>query len=159
LFQPGLKSHLERVKKAEKNKSKSKNSDKFKLEADSEGEYDDKFFDNSEGFKLIRKLILKLKQEVENNGSKLAVIHFPSAMQVHGYPNMPLDSFDDFLNKSNIPHLNLFPKYAAIERDDLIKTTLKNEHNDYHFSSYGHEVYAKFTMDFINSLLSQENSQ
>ncbi|MGV7221114.1 MAG: SGNH/GDSL hydrolase family protein [Nitrospinales bacterium] len=159
IFQPGLKSHLERIKNTDKNKSKSKKSDRSNLETDSEGEYDDKFFDNSDGFKLIRKLILKLKQEVEDVGGKLAVIHFPSAMQVHGYPNMPLDSFDDFLKKNNIPHLNLFPKYAALERDDLIKTTLKKEHNDYHFSSYGHEVYAKFTKNFIDSLLVQKKSQ
>jgi hypothetical protein len=158
IFQPGLKAHLERVRNAEKNKSNSKETGSPNPKVDGEGEYDDKFFENSEGSKLIRKLILKLKQEVEDIGSRLAIIHFPSAMQVHGYPSMPLDSFDDFLKNNNIPYLNLFPKFAALERDELIKTTLKKEHNDYHFSSYGHEVYAKFTMDFIDRLLDQKNS-
>jgi hypothetical protein len=158
MFQPGLKGHLERVRKAEKNKSNSKKSNGPPLTADAEGEYDDKFFDNSEGSKLIRKLILKLKQEVEDIGSTLAVIHFPSAMQVHGYPAMPLDSFDNFLNNNSIPHLNLFPRFAALDKDELIKLTLKKEHNDYHFSSNGHEVYANLTMDFVNSLLSKKSS-
>ena len=159
MFRPGLKDHLERVTKNDQKNIDSKTPTKARPKIDSEGEYDDKFFQNSEGSKLIRKLILKLKQEVNAAGGKLAVIHFPSALQVHGYPIMPLGSFDDFLKQNNISYLNLFPKFAELEKDDLIKATLKKEHKDYHFSTYGHELYAKLTMDFIDSLLIQETQE
>lgn len=148
MFRPSLKDHLKRVKKIKSAKGGSE-----MPAADSRGVYDDKFFDNSEGFKLLRQLILKLKEEAEAAGGRLAVIHFPSAHQVHDYPALPLKSFDGFLAGNGIPHLNLFPMYAALERSELRRTTLKKERNDYHFSAHGHEVYAKFTEDFIFSLL------
>ncbi len=87
---------------------------------DTKGKRDDKFFNNSEGLKLTRKLILKLKQEVEDAGGRLAVIHFVHFGQVHDYPTMPLKEFDIFLAENDIPHLNLFPKYAALEKEDLL---------------------------------------
>ena len=149
MFKPGLEEHRQRM---DKKKS-------APPAADSKGEYDDKFFADSAGFKLTRRLVLKLKQETEAAGGRLAVIHFPSAMQARDYPAMPLDSFDRFLNENAVPHLNLFPKYAELDKDDLLRTTLKKRHNDYHFSSYGHEVYAKFTEDFIFGLLAQEPLQ
>ena len=157
-FRPGLKDHLKRVKNNDLSKGKPGDSPAQTVSADARGEYDDKFFDNSEGFKLMRRLILKMKEEVEAAGSRLAIVHFPSAMQVHGYPAMPLKSFNNFLSKSGIPHLNLFPKYAELDRHELLSTTLKKKHNDYHFSPYGHEVYAKFTEDFIFGLLAKEPS-
>ena len=47
------------------------------MTVDTKGKRDDKFFNNSEGMVLTRRLILKLKQEVADAGGRLAVIHFP----------------------------------------------------------------------------------
>jgi len=49
--------------------------------------------------------------------------------------------------------LNLFPKYAALSREELLRTTLKKEHGDHHFSPYGHEFYARLSEDFVLGLL------
>ena len=114
---------------------------------------DDKFFNNSEGLDLTRKLVLKLKQEVESAGGQLAVIHFIHFAQAHDYPALPLKEFDSFLADNNIPHLNLFPKYAAMKKEDLLRTSLFEKYKDEHFSVYGHEIYENFTEDFIVRLL------
>ncbi len=56
------------------------------MTVDTKGKRDDKFFDDSEGMDLTRRLVLKLKQEVADGGGRLAVIHFPHFDQVHDYP-------------------------------------------------------------------------
>lgn len=127
-----------------------------KERVDGKNKRDDKYFNNSEGLKLTRKLILKLKQEVEGAGGRFAVIHFGHFGQALDYSALPLNEFDAFLTKNDIPHLNLFPKYAAMEREDMLRTTLLEKHNDEHFSAYGQEVYEKFTEDFIFNLLNTE---
>jgi len=66
---------------------------------------------------------------------------------------MPLEEFDEFLAANEIPHLNLFPKYAALSREELLRTTLMKEQGHHHFSPHGHEFYARLTEDFVLGLL------
>jgi len=86
------------------------------MTVDTDSIFDDRFFADSEGMKLTRKLILKLNQEVRAPGGRLAVIHFPKYDQIHDYPAMPLEEFDEFLAVNEIPHLNLFPKQRHAQR-------------------------------------------
>lgn len=145
-----------KTKKNWKDKKFHGNKYREKARVDKKNKRDDKYFNNSEGLKLTRKLILKLKQEVEGAGGRFAVIHFGHFSQIHDYSVLPLNEFDAFLTESDIPHLNLFPKYAAMEWEDMLKTTLLEKHNDEHFSVYGQEVYENFTEDFIFNLLKTE---
>ncbi len=115
--------------------------------------YDDKFFFDSEGWELTRQLILKLKREVEQAGSRLAVIHFVQMDQVHDYPRLPRREFNAFLEQNGIPVFDTFPFYRKLDPETLVATSLWREHQDHHFSEQGHRVYADFTEDFIFRLL------
>jgi len=46
-----------------------------------------------------------------------------------------------------------------LEKADLLNTTLYEKHRDEHFSVYGHEVYEKFTEDFIIHLLKNTHGE
>ncbi len=143
-----------RKAKADPESGKSLNGGKPEaMTVDTDRIYDDLFFADSEGMKLTRELILGLNQEVKAAGGRFAVIHFIRYDHIHDYPAMPLAEFDEFLAANKIPHLNLFPKYAALDREELLRTTLMKEKNDHHFSAYGHELYAQFTEDFVLGLV------
>ncbi|MFQ5481663.1 MAG: SGNH/GDSL hydrolase family protein [Nitrospinaceae bacterium] len=171
LWRPGYKQHLKRVaefraghqkpgkptpgQQGDPNSSPGKESTSHPatLATDTESIHDDLFFTDSAGWKITRLLFKKLKAEVEAAGGKLAVIHFPAENQMHGYPGMPRHEFNRFLRKNQISPLDLFSKYAALSREEVLRTTFMREHGDHHFSEYGHRVYAGFTEDFLFSLL------
>ena len=112
--------------------------------------FDDLFFFNSEGWELTRKLLLKLKKEVEKNGSELALIHFGGAHQYRNFPALPLKQFDAFLESNGIAHFNAFDLFVKIDDEFLPENFIPN---DGHFSEKGHRHFAEFSTDFLLRLI------
>ena len=86
---------------------------------------DDLFFFDSEGWDITRKLILKLKQEVQENEGELAVIHFGGLHQYRNFPTLPLKQFDAFLESEGISHFNTFDLFLKINDELLNKNFTK----------------------------------
>ena len=75
--------------------------------------FDDLFFFDSEGWDITRKLILKLKQEGQENEGELAVIHFGGLHQYRNFPALPLKQFDAFLESEGISYFNNFKTFKS----------------------------------------------
>jgi len=114
--------------------------------------FDDLFFFDSEGWDVTRKLIVKLKQEVEKNGGELAVIHFGGLHQYRNFPALPLKQFDSFLESEGISYFNNFHSFLKIDDEYLNKNFIPN---DGHFNEIGHRHFAEFSMDFLFNLINK----
>ena len=114
--------------------------------------FDDLFFFDSEGWDVTRKLIVKLKQEVQENGGELAVIHFGGFHQYRNFPALPLKQFDAFLESEGISHFNNFDLFLKIDDEFLNKIFIPN---DGHFNAIGHRNFAEFTTDFLLNLINK----
>ena len=120
--------------------------------------YDDLFFFDSEGWDLTRKLIIKLKQEVELNGGELAVIHFGGLHRLGHYrqfPALPLEQFDAFLESEGISYFNNFDLFLKIDAKLLNKNFIPN---DGHFNEIGHHQFAEFSSDFLLNLINKNKA-
>jgi len=117
--------------------------------------FDDLFFFDSEGWDITRKLILKLKQEVQENGGELAVIHFGSLHQYRNFPALPLKQFDAFLESEGISHFNNFDLFLKIDDDFLSKYFIPN---DGHFNEIGHQYFAELSIDFLFNLINKSKA-
>lgn len=116
------------------------------LGEDLESIVDDKFFFDSEGWHLTRRLIRKLNSEVLESGSQLVVIHFMDVEQYYDYPPLALREFDTFLMQEGIPHLNMHPAFNRLDRKSLAAKTFEN---DSHFNAAGHKFLADNSIDFL----------
>lgn len=112
--------------------------------------FDDLFFFDSEGWEITRKLLLKLKQEVEANGSKLAVIHFGGVFQYRNFPVLPIQKFDSFLDSQSIARFNAFDRFKKIDDQFLNENFIPN---DGHFSKVGHQHFAEYSTEFLLNLI------
>ena len=112
--------------------------------------FDDLFFFDSEGWELTRKLIVKLKQEVETNGGELAVIHFGGLHQYRNFPVLPVKQFDAFLESQGIAHFNAFDLFMKVDDEFLSKNFIPN---DGHFNETGHRHFAEFSTKFLLNLI------
>ena len=112
--------------------------------------FDDLFFFDSAGWELTRKLIVKLKQEVETNGGELAVIHFGGLHQYRNFPVLPVKQFDAFLESQDIAHFNAFDLFMKIDDEFLSKNFIPN---DGHFNETGHRHFAEFSTKFLLNLI------
>jgi lysophospholipase L1-like esterase len=129
---------------AEVNKSSSDMKDTVSI-------FDDYIFFDSEGWKLTRQLIVKLHEEVEENGSKLVVIHFGgNQFQQSIISNLPVKQFDRFLSDQGISYLNAYGLFAQMKAAELEKYFIPN---DGHFSAAGHTKFAELGMELLVSLL------
>jgi hypothetical protein len=119
---------------------------------DTEFNDDDLFFWDSEGWKITRELIIKLKTEAEAAGSRLVLLHFPSEGLVRSNISLPHEKFDDFLKQNEIPYVSLFHDYHAFEHKELRKHFISS---DGHWTPYGHEYVANRTRDMLIDVLSE----
>ena len=115
--------------------------------------FDDLFFFDSEGWDVTRKLILKLKQEVQENEGELAVIHFGGLHQYRNFPALPLKQFDAFLESEGISHFNNFNLFLKFDNELLNKNFIPN---DGHFNEIGHRHFADFSTDFLLNLINKK---
>tara|TARA_B100000686_G_scaffold64267_1_gene69062 strand:- start:1324 stop:2448 length:1125 start_codon:yes stop_codon:yes gene_type:complete len=114
--------------------------------------FDDLFFFDSEGWDVTRKLIVKLKQKVQENGGEFAVIHFGGMNQYRNFPALPLKQFDTFLESQEISHFNNFDLFLKIDDELLYKNFIPN---DGHFNEIGHRHFAEFSTDFLLNLINK----
>ena len=142
------------VKKAEKSIEKNTKSIDIKFFPDfkdTSSIHDDLFFFDSEGWKLSRKLIIKLHSEVRENGSKLAVIHFGGNSHLHSFVSLlPIIEFERFLSDQGIEYFNVYELFAQMKVADLEKYFIPN---DGHFSEAGHAKFAGMAIKFLTKLL------
>ncbi len=115
--------------------------------------FDDLFFFESEGWEITRKLLLKLKQEVQSNGSELAVIHFGGVHQYRNFPALPIQKFDTFLESQGIAHFNAFDLFKNIDDEFLHENFIPD---DGHFSKTGHRHFAEYSTDFLLNLIQKK---
>jgi lysophospholipase L1-like esterase len=142
--------NLRRVSLANAEEDKNKSSPDFK---DTVSIFDDLFFFDSEGWKVTRKLIVKLQSEVRENGSKLAVIHFGGQGQYRMKKPLPIKQFDDFLSNQGIAHLNAFELFSQMKDKELGKYFIPN---DGHFNAAGHAKYAELAVELLVKLLQRK---
>ena len=150
-----LPNYMKKVPSPEKKTSKPDNvkegkKDTPKYLKDTASIFDDLFFFDSEGWELTRKLIVKLKQEVETNGGELAVIHFGGLHQYRNFPVLPVKQFDAFLESHGIAHFNAFDLFMKIDDEFLSKNFIPN---DGHFNETGHRHFAEFSTNFLLNLI------
>ncbi|MBT5550976.1 MAG: SGNH/GDSL hydrolase family protein [Nitrospina sp.] len=112
--------------------------------------FDDLFFFDSEGWEITRKLIIKLQSEVQENGSKLVVIHFGGQGQYRMKKPLPIKQFDDFLSIQGIAHLNAFELFSQMKDKELEKYFIPN---DGHFNAAGHARFAGLSLELLVKLL------
>ena len=146
-----LPDYMKKVPSPEKKASKPSNARPDKKESpkylkDTASIFDDLFFFDSEGWELTRKLFVKLKQEVQLNGGKLAVIHFGGLHQYRNFPALPVKQFDAFLESQGIAHFNAFDLFMKIDDEFLSKNFIPN---DGHFNETGHRHFAEFSTKFL----------
>ncbi|MBT6717146.1 MAG: SGNH/GDSL hydrolase family protein [Nitrospina sp.] len=155
MFLPDYMKTAPEVKDAPKNKKagvKEKPTVPPEYKEDTVSIFDDLFFFDSEGWGLTRKLFVKLNQEVQSNGGKLAVIHFGGAHQYRNFPVLPLKQFDNFLGSQGIDHFNAFDLFVKIDDEFLMQNFIPN---DGHFSENGHRHFAEFSSNFLLSLVNK----
>jgi hypothetical protein len=150
-----LPDYMKKVPSPEKKTSKSGNArsdkkDPPKYLKDTASIFDDLFFFDSEGWELTRKLFVKLKQEVQINGGKLAVVHFGGLHQYRNFPVLPVKQFDAFLESQGIAHFNAFDLFMKIDDEFLSKNFIPN---DGHFNETGHRHFAEFSTEFLLNLI------
>jgi len=141
-----LPDYMKRIPSEEKQKSRPV------YKKDTVSIYDDLFFFDSEGWDVTRKLIVKLKQEVQEIGGELAVIHFGGLYQYRNFPTLPLKQFDAFLESEGISHFNNFDLFLKIDDELLNKNFIPN---DGHFNEIGHRHFAEFSTDFLLNLINK----
>jgi hypothetical protein len=107
---------------------------------------DDLFFWDSAGWDITRKLIRKLKTEVEAAGSRLVVMHFPSAGLVRSTIPLPHEEFDAFLDRNGIPYLSLFRDYYGMDPAELRRHFIPV---DGHWTRHGHRFVAERAHDLL----------
>lgn len=134
-----------------KNENKTKASPDIK---DTVSIYDDVFFFDSEGWDLTRKLIVKLQSEVQENGSKLVVIHFGGNLaQQKLISKLPVKQFDRFLSDQGIEYLNAYELFSQMKDAELGKYFIPN---DGHFSEAGHARFAGLGLELLMKLLQKK---
>lgn len=116
---------------------------------------DDFLFMDSEGWRLTKKLILKLRDEAQKIGSKLAVIQLAGFRLTRNQP-LPVDEFDSFLAENNIENLNTFHHYKSIDDAELAEHFIPL---DGHFNEKGHYEFARFSLEFLVKELSVSADQ
>ena len=120
---------------------------------DTKDDDDDLFFWDSAGWEVTRKLIIKLKSEVEAAGGRLVLMHFPSEGLVRSGIPMPHEKFDSFLDQNDIPYVSLFRDYYSMGPADLRQHFIPN---DGHWTRFGHcYVAEKSRLMLFDALLMQ----
>lgn len=114
--------------------------------------FDDRFFFDSEGWQLTRKLILRLRDEVRDNGGKFVVVHFLGLNDYKLKRPLPLKEFDAFLTREKIHHIDLFEKFGKMNEKELTENFIPG---DFHFNAAGHANFARFTIDLLARELSR----
>ena len=95
-------------------------------------------------------MIIKLQSEVQENGSKLVVIHFGGQGQYRMKKPLPIKQFDDFLSIQGIAHLNAFELFSQMKDKELEKYFIPN---DGHFNAAGHARFAGLSLELLVKLL------
>ncbi|MFQ5672911.1 MAG: SGNH/GDSL hydrolase family protein [Nitrospinales bacterium] len=116
------------------------------IKKDTPSIFDDRFFFDSEGWELTRRLILRLRDEVRDNGGKLVVIHFLGLTDYKIKSPLPLKEFDDFLTREKIKYIDLSAKFGNMEEKELVENFIPG---DFHFNVAGHDNFARFTIDLL----------
>ncbi|MCA9482472.1 MAG: SGNH/GDSL hydrolase family protein [Nitrospina sp.] len=111
---------------------------------------DDPWFFDSDAWDLIRKLLLKLKQEVEADGGRLVVMHFLAEYQYRERHDMPMDEFNDFLKKNGIGVIDPNPVFLKMSADELHAQYVPG---DIHFNEAGNKKLADFSMDYLEQFI------
>lgn len=113
--------------------------DAGRIAGDTDYDDDDLFFWDSAGWRLTRKLLLKLRDETQAAGSRLVVLHFPSEALVRSAIPLPHKRFDTFLERNDITGVSLFGDYYAMEPGELHRHFIPD---DGHWTRYGHRYVA-----------------
>lgn len=119
--------------------------------ADTDINEDDLFFWTSAGWKITRELIIKLDAEVKAAGSRLVLLHFPSAELVRSGIPLPHEAFDAFLDQHGIAHVSLFRGYHAMEPGELQRHFIPD---DGHWTRHGHRYVAQESRALLFNALS-----
>ncbi len=114
--------------------------------------FDDMYFFDSETWELVRALLLKLKQEVEDDGGRLLVTHFLSHEQYLQKPPLPIEDFNRFLEESGIFYYDPNPYFFSLSPEALAREYIPG---DIHFGAEGHASLARLGMDTLEKVIRQ----
>lgn len=113
-------------------------------------EHDPALLWNSEAWELTRNLIVKLKQECDDAGTKLIVFGIPMLDQITRPKPVPYRELRGFLDAHRIAHVDIFDKLEALTAEQ--KKALYIGDNA-HLSDEGHRFYATQSLPRIEALL------
>ena len=151
-FQPDYLRRIDNAIAGEENDAAEGDADTRSMPlTDTDYDDDDLFFWNSPGWIVSRKLILRLKSEVEANGSRLVVLHFPPEGLAHSTFALPCREFDRFLAQNAIPYVSLFPDYEAFDDEELRSHFIPG---DGHWTRHGHRFVARRMKAVLQEALS-----
>ena len=99
----------------------------------------------------LKKLIIKLQDEVVLNGGIFSVIPIAGgSQQFRNSKALPVKQFDKFLTANGIHSFNVFEDFNNMNDSDLTTNFIPN---DGHFSATGHYNFSEFTMEFLADFL------
>ncbi|QPJ62861.1 MAG: SGNH/GDSL hydrolase family protein [Candidatus Nitronauta litoralis] len=107
---------------------------------------DDPWFFDSDAWNLVKKLILKIKQEVEEDEGKLIVMHFLGETQYMERHDLPVKEFNEFLEANKIGVIDPNPIFFRMSREELHSHYVPQ---DIHFNEDGQRLLAEHSVDFL----------
>lgn len=119
---------------------------------DTDSIYDDIYFWNSQGWRLTRHLLLKLKRETLQAHARLVVVHFPSRSQIMSPLPLPVEPFRHFLKRNNIPATDLHDTFRQMPGSQLGHLHIPG---DGHFTPEGVQVLFRHTFPFLLEQLNE----
>jgi hypothetical protein len=112
--------------------------------------YDPAFAWNSSAWDLTRRLILKLKQESNAAGARLAVFHIPMLDQLNLPRPLPYAQLRSFLAQNDIDNVDAFDALASLPAERLTALYIGDR---VHFTQQGHRLFADATTPRLDDLL------
>lgn len=113
---------------------------------------DDPWFFDSEAWNLVKKLIQKLKLEVEADGGKLIVMHFLGEHQYRERHDLPINEFNEFLKHNGIGVIDPNAVFFKMSEKELHAHYVPD---DIHFNEDGQRKLADHSMEFMEQLIRQ----
>ena len=121
---------------------------------DTRSYFDDPYFLDSESWQLGKKLILKLRDEVEGAGGTLVVMHFLSHQQYLERWPLPTNALNEFLSQNSIAYIDPNPSFRDLTPDKLNTLYIPG---DIHMNEEGHLFLSTVTLNEIASKINGVN--
>lgn len=115
-----------------------------------EPHYDPSFTWDSESWELTRKLIIKLKSDIELDGIQLLVFQIPAFGQLILPKPLPYQQFNEFLDQNQIAHIDAFDALVKLTQEEKLSLYYADQ---IHLNANGNRFFADATTPALKTFL------